>query len=116
MNKNTETQKIIASNLKRLRVNDKLSQQAVADFLGIKRATYANYENGRRHCPVSIIEKLTNLYGCDDYDIFCEHIEKVAQNINLKKIKISDLKVIANFNAIVKNYFKILKIFKNKNL
>ena len=43
---------ILSSNLKYLRAEKGLSQQKVADSIGIKQKTYSNYENG--NCEPSI--------------------------------------------------------------
>jgi transcriptional regulator with XRE-family HTH domain len=42
-----------------------LSQQAVADELGIAQQTLAHYEVGTARMPVSIVPAFTKLYGVD---------------------------------------------------
>lgn len=45
-----------------LRVDNDLTQQAVADYLMCNRQVYARYERGIREIPVSMLIKLTKLY------------------------------------------------------
>ena len=52
----------IAEILINLRKNSNYSQEAVADKIGIKRETYAQYER-QTNPPIEIIRKLCMLYG-----------------------------------------------------
>lgn len=51
------------SNLRRLRRNRGLTQQQVADSLGITKATYSGYETDRREPDVFKIKALAKLFG-----------------------------------------------------
>ena len=53
----------ISQRLKKLRKIKRLSQQKVADFLGISRSAYSNYEQGIREPDITTIRKLCTLYG-----------------------------------------------------
>ena len=46
-----------------LRQQARMSQQAVADELGIAQQTLAHYEVGRLRMPVSLLPKLAELFG-----------------------------------------------------
>lgn len=48
--------------LQDLREDNDLTQQAVADFLQIRRGTYGNYERGERPVPIDILEALAGYY------------------------------------------------------
>ena len=48
--------------LKIIRKQNELSQQQVADVLGISRSAYCGYETGRRSPDVDTIVKLSNFY------------------------------------------------------
>lgn len=50
--------------LKELRKRAKMSQKAVAEYLGIIYTVYQRYENGSRELPVHHAIKLKELYGC----------------------------------------------------
>lgn len=49
-------------NLKTLRTREKLTQEEFADKLGIKRATYANYENGVTEPPIKILVSIADFF------------------------------------------------------
>lgn len=53
----------MAMKLKELRKSRKLTQQNVADFLGIPYKTYQNYEREVREADSDILCKLADLYG-----------------------------------------------------
>lgn len=56
--------------LKAHRVNNKMTQEEVAQKLGISVSALINYENGKTFPNVPIINKFENLYGItyDDID------------------------------------------------
>ena len=49
-------------NLKRVRDENKLTQQQVADVLGITRSAYCSYEIGRRSIDVDSLVRLSEFY------------------------------------------------------
>ena len=51
------------TNLKALRISKKVSQQAVADYLGITRQAYGNYETGKRQADYETLLKLGEFFG-----------------------------------------------------
>ena len=48
--------------LKDLREDNDLTQQKVADYLGMKQSQYSRYERGLRDVPTDILIKLARLY------------------------------------------------------
>lgn len=48
-------------NLKNARIKNKLTQQQLADMLGISKSTITNYEGGKREPDVFMIKKLAKL-------------------------------------------------------
>ena len=48
--------------LKDLREDRDLSQQQVADFLGMKQPQYSRYERGLRDVPTDVLIRLAQLY------------------------------------------------------
>ncbi len=48
--------------LKDLREDHDLSQQYVADFLGMKQPQYSRYERGVRDVPTDVLIRLAKLY------------------------------------------------------
>ena len=53
----------IGDKLKTLRKSQKLTQQAVADKVGITRATISNYEINRRTPHLKDLQRLAEFYG-----------------------------------------------------
>lgn len=52
------------SKLKGLRIDKKLSQQAVADKLNVSRATLGHWEIGRSEPSIEELVKISNFFGC----------------------------------------------------
>lgn len=55
--------KALGSRLAELRKEQGLSQQALADELGIAQQTLAHYEVGRARMPVSLVPELARFFG-----------------------------------------------------
>ena len=49
--------------LKDLREDRDLSQQEIADFLGMKQPQYSRYERGLRDLPTDVLIRLALFYG-----------------------------------------------------
>lgn len=56
--------KPLKNSLALLRKEKGLTQQQVADILGIKRSSYAQYETGNRQPDYSILQALADYYDC----------------------------------------------------
>ncbi len=55
--------KTLGARVAQLRKEEGLSQQAVADEIGIAQQTLAHYELGRLRMPASLLPKLAQLFG-----------------------------------------------------
>lgn len=55
----------IGSKLKTLRKGRKLTQQELAEKLGVTRCTVSNYEVGRRSPHISELKRFAEFYGVD---------------------------------------------------
>ena len=53
---------IVSNNLKVLRENSGYTQKQLADFLGLNRSAYANYEAGERIAPLPVLEDVAKLF------------------------------------------------------
>ncbi len=109
---------IIGKNLKLLREANCFTQQQVADFLGVKRSAYSNYESGDREMPIDKLERVANLYGCELSDLISED-ERALENMLLcafrvDDVDVSDLNEIASFKSIVMNYMKMTKLLEDE--
>ncbi len=98
---------IVAKNIKLMRETANFTQEKVADFLGIKRSAYANYETGDRELPLSLMEKLADLYGCDAILMYSED-SSVVENMLTTAFRVDNLTAddmiqVAAFKRVVKN-------------
>lgn len=97
----------IAKNIKRMREASNYTQENIASFLGIGRSAYSNYETGDRELPLSFMEKLADLYGCDAYLMYEENADIVenmlATAFRVDNLSSGDMEQIAAFKRIVKN-------------
>lgn len=102
---------IISKNIKRMREACKFTQEQVSQFLGIGRSAYSNYETGDRELPLEVMEKLADLYGCDLFLLYEEDADIVKNMLTtafrVDDLSADDMKQIADFKAVVKNYLKM---------
>lgn len=94
----------INERIKKFRNQLHLSQEYVANFLGINRATYTQMENGKRKITAEDVSKLSDLFGVtadtllnenklsQPATVFARSFEKLDENdqaeiINLIKFK-----------------------------
>ena len=102
-----EERLIIAKNIKLLRQASNYTQESVAFFLGIGRSAYSNYESGDRELPLSCMEKLADLYGCDAYMLYEENEsvieDMLATAFRVDNLSPADMEQIAAFKRVVKN-------------
>lgn len=97
-----ERKKLVGQSLKVIRKYYKLSQQTVAEEIGINTQTYSTYERGRNEPPVEILVRLSYLYDIPleyivQYDNFTKNeneIEKALEQRE-KQLEILRSKVIS---------------------
>jgi len=70
----------IGNNLKMIRNRKNISQQEVADFLGIDRKTYINWELGTVDIKSSYIPKLAEFMHVEIGDLFQKTESKIVIN------------------------------------
>ena len=63
-----------------LRVDHDLTQQQVADYLGMKQPQYHRYESGTRDIPTDIFIALSKLYNTS-----IDYILELTENPNINK-------------------------------
>lgn len=61
--------KELGEQLKKIRISKNLSQQDVADRLGITRASYSHFENGVRVVDIDTLYKIADIFAVDINDI-----------------------------------------------
>ncbi|MDR0231244.1 MAG: helix-turn-helix domain-containing protein [Dysgonamonadaceae bacterium] len=70
----------IGNNLRVIRNKNNISQQAVADFLGIDRKTYVNWEAGVADIKSSYIPKLAEFLHVEINDLFQKKSQSIVIN------------------------------------
>lgn len=102
--------KLVGSNIKKIRTISAYTQEEVAVALGINRSTYSNYESGKREMPIDLLEKAADLFGCELYVFFEENISEdmiMASAFRIEDLNGRDLHEIIRFKDIVKSYIKM---------
>ena len=106
--------KIVGRNLKALREANCFTQEQVASFLGIQRSAYANYESGDREAPIEILERASELMGCEFSLLFDENENAVKDMLlcafRADDLSDEDLTEVAAFKNIVLNYMKMKRL------
>ena len=70
-------------NLKVFRVSKGLSQQEMADVLGVSRSTYGDAERGKRLCSQRLLDKLQKTFDLSDADVW--QMTKTESNVFKKE-------------------------------
>ncbi len=104
---------IVGRNLAQYRQRFGLTQEALANYLGVNREEVSYYENGKRSVPSAVLSKAAALFCIHEYDFYEE--DSAAQSVNLsfafraEDLKAEDLPSIAAFKKIVRNYVDMKK-------
>lgn len=80
----------VNNNLKAAREKKHISQQEVADYLGITRQAYSHYEVGRRKPDYETLLKLSEFYGVSVLDLL--DAEKAPTREGERSISDDDIK------------------------
>ena len=108
-----QTNPAVARNIRRLREQTGLTQEAVAQFLGTGREQIAYYEAGSRSIPSALLSKLASLFCMHEYDFYEEDdaacTVHMAFAFRADEIQAADLESIAAFKKIVRNHLDMTK-------
>lgn len=106
----------IGNNIKKFRIKLDLTQEVLAEYLGISRVELNYYEKGSRQIPSKVITKAAELFSVDEYDLYQEDVilnANVAFAFRADGINLDDLNIIADFKRIAMNYLKMKNASKN---
>lgn len=100
----------IGINIHSHRLLQDLTQQQLANYLGVTRELISLIEGGKRDISIGNLNRLADLFGIELADLFEE--DSQIQDVNLALAFRSeetdvDLESIASFRRIVLNYLKI---------
>lgn len=109
---------IVSNNLKVLRENSGYTQKQLADFLGLNRSAYANYESGERTAPLSVLEGVAKLFGVDVTMLFEAESNEIRSSLlcafRADELTAEDMKQVADFKDIAMSYLKMQKLLGNE--
>lgn len=103
--------------LKKYREANGLTTKQVADFLYMDEEAYKMAESGEIDTLLIIdIELLADLYGINTMEFYGDYEVKntLLKKLSLNKLSTDDLREIAKFRSIIKNYY-IIQDLINKN-
>ena len=110
--------KIIANNLKLLRENSGYTQKQIAEYLGVNRSAYANYESGDRTAPLSVLESVAKFFGVDLSLLFADNENSVQSMLlcafRADNLCVEDMKQVADFKDIAMSYLKLIKLLEDE--
>lgn len=104
--KNPELYKKIGQKLQEARKKAGLTQEQVADFLGINKILISYYENGTREISIATLQSLANLYGYTlNYFLSDDETNEPAVSFSFRadELEKEDLEVIAMANEFLIN-------------
>lgn len=102
----------IGKRLKEVRVSLGLTQEGICEFIGIKQAQLSEYENGKKQISISVLSKLSDLYGVSiDYFVTGKGYE--PQNITslafrAKKVSPKDTRAILWAKQMLETYISVI--------
>ena len=74
-----ELAKILSRNLKNFRMKKRVSQNEVAEYLGIDRTTYTYWETGKTPIPLIQLVNLCKYYGLSDISDLLKGVNDVLK-------------------------------------
>ena len=108
----------LGNNLRDLRIYGNLCIVYISRFVGVSYQHYRKLERGLVEITVEQLEKLSDLYNVEPYDLLTTpgilHRNDVPFLKLPRKISEKDLEEIAKFNRIVRNYIKMNKLLDKK--
>ena len=90
-------------NLRKARLEKKLTQQQVANLLGVAKSTYCQYETGASEPNILRLKKLAKILGTNiDSLLGIEPPEQLEKDFNRLKDKFGEERLLAYFEALHK--------------
>ena len=88
----------MANEIKTRRIAKGLSQEEVAEYVGITRVTLVNIEAGRNRTTAENLWAISNVLGCTMNDLFPKNIELV-RNVTVKKVRVIKQKKVISYTV-----------------
>jgi len=104
----------IGNNLRVLRTKQNISQQEIADFLGIDRKTYLSWEAGETDIKSSFIPKLAEFLQVEINDLFKEKVSNVIINQNNSDNKDNSINGVVLLITDKEDIIQVMELIKKK--
>ena len=109
-----DTKQIIGKNIKEYRESFGYSQDHIGATLGVDRSIISRYESGERDVTLVHLHALSDIFGIEIEDLLEPHSVHKEANLAFAfrsdGLEEGDVKSIAEFQKVVKNYLKIDQI------
>lgn len=104
----------IGENIKEIRKKAGFSQSIIANYLQIDQSLLSRIENGQRSANISIIEKLSVLFGCSKKVLIEGNQTKECMIMALKNnnLSVEDLHAVAAVNKIALNLRRMQQLLQ----
>ncbi len=114
----SQSNAIIGKNIKSIRLEMGLTQEALANYLQTTREQVAYYELGQRPVSSTHLAKLADLFCINEYDFYEEDPVKrsihVAFAFRAGLLNNEDLQQVAAFKKVVRNYVNMKSVTENE--
>lgn len=109
---------LVGQNIRLLRDELGLTQEALAHYLNISREQVSYYENGSRSIPTTQLNRLADLFCLNEFDFYEADQSKRKTNIafafRADALEAQDLIGMAQFQKIVRNYLNMKEILRHE--
>lgn len=95
---------MVGENIKKVRKKKRLTQQDLADLLGVSRAAVCLWESGRRELKMQVLTKISKVLGVSLIDL----VKGVKENNEFKK-KEGEMRTKAKTKKSIKRIVKVTK-------
>lgn len=99
-----ENKKLLGKRIKELRKKKNLSQEKVAELVGLEPTSISNIENGYNYPTIQNLEKISNVLEVSLSDIF-----KFEQHQEINDLQKEINNMLDNNQDIIQNVYKIIK-------
>ncbi len=109
---------LIGLQLRKLRDKRKLSQQEIADRLGVSQATYWNWENDAAHFKIEHLPKILEILDTDVANILPAEILRKIEIDTTKKTSVNEAADSDNYSLLKKlaiSYEQTITLLKQEN-
>lgn len=106
---------VVGQNVKALRERLHITQESVAQYLGIKQNLVSMCEKGERNFSLISLEKLADLFGCSTESLLQSEppTETLDYAFRADDIQGIDLEAVASINRIAINLVEMQRLRKN---